>query len=244
MRECEMICKECILNVIRDNMPVEHILRSYMDESIEEEIIEEIVPQDSSENKETPIDISQNAVSTEKEEKKEIEVKKMEEEKNSENPKEAMTDSSSTILSVNTEVINSPPKTEELPLPPKPVERILTEHRPISPKLVAPVAPVITAPSPITTPKSLPDISSPPIIESNTPKMAKSLSFNDVDKVFDHDTLKENLVSAPKNIERLEQISAMRTAQRKAEEAEEDASEENIKIHTEDANIQLDIQQL
>ena len=45
MRECETICKECILDVIRDNMPVEHILRSYMDESIEEEIIEEDVPQ-------------------------------------------------------------------------------------------------------------------------------------------------------------------------------------------------------
>ena len=43
MRECETICKECILDVIRDNMPVEHILRAYMDESIEEEIIEEIV---------------------------------------------------------------------------------------------------------------------------------------------------------------------------------------------------------
>ena len=45
MRECETICKECVLNVIRDNMPVEHILRSYMDESIEEEIIEEIIPE-------------------------------------------------------------------------------------------------------------------------------------------------------------------------------------------------------
>ena len=244
MRECETICKECILNVIRDNMPVEHILRSYMDESIEEEIIEEIVPQESSESKETPIDISQNAVSTEKDVKKEVEVKKTEEEKQNESPKEVLADSSSTILSVNTEVANTPPKIEQLPLPPKPVERILTEHRPVSPKLVAPVVPVITAPSPITTPKSLPDTPSPPIIESNTPKMTKSLSFNDVDKVFDHDTLKENLVSAPKNIERLEQISAMRTAQRKAEEAEEDASEENIKIHTEDANIQLDIQQL
>ena len=44
MRECETICKDCILNVIRDNMPVEHILRSYMDESVEEEVIEEEVP--------------------------------------------------------------------------------------------------------------------------------------------------------------------------------------------------------
>jgi len=45
MRECELIVKECILNVIRDSIPVEHILRSYIDESIEEdvEVKEEII---------------------------------------------------------------------------------------------------------------------------------------------------------------------------------------------------------
>ena len=42
MRECETICKECILDVIRDSIPVEKILRSYIDESNEEEIVEEI----------------------------------------------------------------------------------------------------------------------------------------------------------------------------------------------------------
>ena len=65
-----------------------------------------------------------------------------------------------------------------------------------------------------------------------------------MDKVFDRETLKENLVEAPKTIERLEEISKVRTAQRKAEEAEED-DDDNIKIHAnEDANIELEIQQL
>jgi hypothetical protein len=40
-RECETICKECILNTIRDSMPVEKILRAYMDETTEEETVEE-----------------------------------------------------------------------------------------------------------------------------------------------------------------------------------------------------------
>ena len=40
MRECEILVQECILNTIRDNMPVENILRAYMDETVNEEIIE------------------------------------------------------------------------------------------------------------------------------------------------------------------------------------------------------------
>jgi hypothetical protein len=42
-REAEIICKECILNAIRENVPVEKILRAYIDETIEEEeiIVEE-----------------------------------------------------------------------------------------------------------------------------------------------------------------------------------------------------------
>ena len=40
-RECELVCKECILNVIRNNIPVDKILRAYIDETTEEEVIEE-----------------------------------------------------------------------------------------------------------------------------------------------------------------------------------------------------------
>jgi hypothetical protein len=39
-RELELIINECILNTIRDNIPVEEILRAYLDESIEEDIEE------------------------------------------------------------------------------------------------------------------------------------------------------------------------------------------------------------
>lgn len=42
MRELEIIVKECILGVIRDTMPIEAILRSYIDETHEEDIEETI----------------------------------------------------------------------------------------------------------------------------------------------------------------------------------------------------------
>jgi len=44
-RELEIIIQECILNAIRDSIPVEAILRAYMDETIEEDVVEEIKEQ-------------------------------------------------------------------------------------------------------------------------------------------------------------------------------------------------------
>jgi hypothetical protein len=44
-RELEIIVQECILNAVRESIPVENILRAYMDESVEEDITEEIKEQ-------------------------------------------------------------------------------------------------------------------------------------------------------------------------------------------------------
>jgi hypothetical protein len=44
-RELEIIIQECILKTIRESIPVETILRAYMDETIEEETTEEIQEQ-------------------------------------------------------------------------------------------------------------------------------------------------------------------------------------------------------
>ena len=41
-RELEIIINECILNTIRENIPVDNILRAYLDETIEEEIEENV----------------------------------------------------------------------------------------------------------------------------------------------------------------------------------------------------------
>jgi hypothetical protein len=41
-RELEIIVQECILNTVRESIPVEAILMAYMDETIEEDVIEEV----------------------------------------------------------------------------------------------------------------------------------------------------------------------------------------------------------
>ncbi len=252
MRECETICKECILNVIRDNMPVEHILRSYMDESVEEEIIEEVV-------EEVVKDVSNNVSSTV-----------------SENVSEKKSDEEKLLVKKSTEVASPVIKSVDTPL-----VKSVSEVNPVVPSVVTPVPEVKPAVTSVKTPvtevksvetpvaevksvetpvhveavKVLPTIKAtattvpptpPPTPVSTTPLAPtppvspRRLSFNNVDRVFNRETLKEELVPASKDIERLEQISRIRNAQRKAEEDDED----NIKIHGEDANIELDIQQL
>lgn len=41
-RELEIIVQECILNTLRESVPVEAILKAYMDESVEEDVVEEV----------------------------------------------------------------------------------------------------------------------------------------------------------------------------------------------------------
>ena len=41
-RELEIIIQECILNTVRDSIPIETILQAYMDETVEEDVVEEI----------------------------------------------------------------------------------------------------------------------------------------------------------------------------------------------------------
>ena len=44
-REWEIIIQECILNAVRESIPVEAILRAYMEETVEEDVVEEIKEQ-------------------------------------------------------------------------------------------------------------------------------------------------------------------------------------------------------
>ena len=51
-RQIEMIIQESIMNTIRDSIPVETILRAYMDETVEEDVIEEIKEKEIKDKKE------------------------------------------------------------------------------------------------------------------------------------------------------------------------------------------------
>jgi len=44
-RELEIIVQECIMNTLRESIPVESILKAYMDETVEEDVVEEIKEQ-------------------------------------------------------------------------------------------------------------------------------------------------------------------------------------------------------
>jgi hypothetical protein len=133
-RELEIIIQECILNAVRDSIPIESILKAYMDETVEEDVVEEIKEQ----------------------------------------------------------IIEPPPVTEK---------QTIFEGK-----------------------------------EGNI-----SLKFNDVDSVMTK-TGKEELIEAPKTIERLEEISALRNMQRKMEEEDDD---EKLKISNEEVSLDmLDVHQI
>jgi Family of unknown function (DUF5764) len=131
-RELEIIIQECILNAIRDSIPIESILRAYMDETIEEDVVEEIK--------------------------------------------------------------------EEVIKQDKPKEKIIVQEQNVSAE--------------------------------------SQIKFNDVDTALTHEG-KEELVEAPKTIERLEEISNLRNIQRKLEEAEED-EDDHPKLNISGEDIKLD----
>jgi NADPH-dependent glutamate synthase beta subunit-like oxidoreductase len=139
-RELEIIVQECILNAVRESIPIENILKAYMDETVEEDVIEEIKEQ-IIEKPETP---------------------------------------------------NGTTESE-----------FIAEGKGV------------------------------------TPSLSQGLSFNDVDSVL-HKSGKEEMVNAPKTIERLEEISNLRAIQRKIEEEDDDMlriSDENVELNGLDVHV-------
>jgi len=84
MRECELLCRESILEVVRESMPIEHILRSYMDETTHDEILEETLEkqvtgeeaedmlEEAKKNLEKKADVADNELKVSKSEEKAI----------------------------------------------------------------------------------------------------------------------------------------------------------------------------
>jgi hypothetical protein len=149
-RELEIIVQECILNAVRDSIPIENILRAYMDETTEEDVVEEIKEQ-------------------------EIEAP------------DTTTGKSEHISEVQPETNLTGGDKSVQPLETK----LETEDKSVS------------------------------------------LKFNDMDTVLDKHNNQE-VVNAPKTIERLEEISTLRNIQRKMEEESDD---EKVNILTEDISL-------
>ena len=231
MRECELICHECILGVIRDSMPVESILRAYIDETVDEEVIEETLEK----NVEEAVAKQMEETSTQelldkanKKEETELAVTKTDKPelvKNSEQPKEETT-TTQTVSSADTKTTETTDKTEHN------IKLTIATEKDESIEKFKPVTDTSTSDNigeeVDTSPK-----------EDTTPG---KLTFNDMDSVLDMGTNKSSEVNAPKTVERLEKISAEQNQKRKEEEAEyddDDDDEERIKIF-DDAKLNLD----
>ena len=255
MRETELICQESILRVIRDNMPVETILRAYIDQTVDEEIIEETIEktveesQDKTENvqntDQTPTienKIKPDIVKTEEinKEMNTVEKPKLEsvtsEKKEAEQTKEKEAEQTKEKEAEQTKEkeAEQTKEKEAEQAKVKEAEKILekSDNQKINLIIQTPVDKSInnkdinvnntkkTAPA-STTPQS-----SSTQQNKNSTNYKRSLSFDDKDTILNMQTNKKSVVDAPKTLERLEKISKMRHAQRKAEEEAEEKEEE------------------
>ena len=210
MREAELMCQESVLQVIRENMPVEKILRAYIDETVDEEIIEEIIEKQVTELEKKKIEEELETVI--KDEKKDGTIKKSEDTIVLEKPDLEKEKVIASVLKTDS-IIN---KIEKDTLDgPKEHNIKLTIETPI--EKIEPKEEVVNR-------LSFNDTDS----VVNYDKKA-SPSNNPPPVKFE----------APKTLERLENISFVQNEKRKAEEAEDEEEEDKLTIFG-DINLELD----
>jgi len=242
MRECEILCRESIFEVIRDSMPIEHILRAYMDKTTHEEIIEETLEKQVTEGE--AVDMLEEAKKNleDKEPSSDVNINKIDSTTNDnevviEEPKLV----SNSDLSNNDTVkaLAEPALAEPALAEPAVAEPALAEPALAEPALAEPVKTEelqknVVAKEAIEELKKA--VETNKLNENFTPNMENVkkdvsneiskkktlISFNDKDSVLDMGTNNETFVNAPKTTERLEKISREANDKRKAEEEEED----------------------
>lgn len=228
MREAELMCQESILQVIRENMPVEKILRAYIDETVDEEVIEETIEK-------TVDEAVKKAMEEEAAEAEKLE-NKMEE--------NGVTKNQDTMELEK-------PKLESAP------ERVVEEQAGIIDKTkndntskehninLVIETPTVAENKQLPVVKELPKRDIPVVraVPVKKEEVVNRLKFNDKDSVLDMGTNRSTEVEAPKTLERLEKISKENNDRRKAEEAayddEDDEDDEKLRIF-DDANLELD----
>ena len=221
VRECETICKECVLNTVRESMPVEKILRAYMDETTEEEIMEEEFTEPLNEIEGSSNNLQETISAEVKEEIKKVTdaIKSVDDKPNG---GKLTLEIEETIKDLDNKL-----EKESLDITTIPLVKISTDT------MVEPEShPVVD--------HELSPVTDPPIFKS------ANISFNDVDSVINYDVKGSPLsnppaqnIDAPKTIDRLEKISQVRNDQRKLDE-EEDDDEDKLTIFSEAPSLKLD----
>jgi hypothetical protein len=225
-RECEILCNECILNVVRDSMPIEKILRAYIDQTEEEEII--------------------NEKTIEKKIEPEIESGPESESTVSENKTEYRDINNSTITSTELEDKNKMETTSQ-----QIIKKIDYNHtNPLGLDEIK-NSDIIETKTNTFVPKIITESLSPIIRPDSIPKSPSKISFNDNDKLKvynDKETVnvlsstQEKNINAPKTEERLNEISDIRNKQRKEEEEDDygDHDGGKLKIFGSTPDLKLD----
>ena len=215
-RECETICKECILNTVRESMPVEKILRAYMDESTEEEIVEEEIVEpvkatDASNN-------LQESISAEVKE----EIKKA---------ADAIKSGVDNIKSDDdTAKVSEEKKDGQLKLEIEETIKDLENKLQSEKEVINPTVKIATevVPTPVVKTSNITFNDTDSVVNYN-----KNLSSTNNPPAED--------IAAPKTIDRLEKISQIRNDQRKLDEAEEeDDDEDKLTIFSDAPSLKLD----
>ena len=232
-REIELLCQESILQVTRDSMPIEKILRAYIDRTVDEEVLEETIEKTVEENVAKKMEdelskteesakiasdntnkITKNDVEMNTIEKPELNKNKVEEPEKSEKQDAKSNNNEKQAQNIN--LIIETPKSE------------LNKKEDVKNTVKETVDTLVNSVSAATT-----------VNKETTSEPSSRLSFNDRDSVLDMETNKSKEISAPKTIKRLEKISKEQNEKRKLEEAEEDDDDEKLQI-MDNTSIKLD----
>ena len=241
MRELEQIVEACILNIIRDSMPLETILKSYLDESFEDEVeqikekVEEVIEPIKEIKPMAGGDISMNKVETESVKEDSL---KTDETTGMNEANEVNTNTSDEISTPVESQLDSQVESEESNSNTFTIKKHGAEPSDIKP--IVPESPI----KQIETKENMQfDIDTKP-----------KLNFSDNDNVLSYDKTgipgqlskqEETLISAPKTEERLEQISEQRWNERRMEDEEDDYDDEApLKIMSDIKLDTLDIQNM
>ena len=210
MREAELMCQESVLQVIRENMPVEKILRAYIDETVDEEIIEEIIEKQVTEIEKQKIEEELETVI--KDDKKDGTIKKSEDTMVLEKPdleKEKVIASAlktdSIINKIEKDTLDGPKEHNIKLTIETPIEKIEPKEEVVNRLSFNDTDSVVNYDK-----KASPSNNPPPV-----------------------------KFEAPKTLERLENISFVQNEKRKAEEAEDEEEEDKLTIFG-DINLELD----
>jgi hypothetical protein len=231
-KEVEGIIKESILETIRESIPVEKILRAYMDESTD------IITTLKQENENQKISLEDESKEKKNEKIEENDKIKLE---SLEKDKEVVKLENTS----DTKSITAPAAAPAAAAAPAPA--------PAAAIVDAPAA-IVDAPAPVMSvnTEKLPDMNTalivapppPPKHLDTTPpaRHSNSISFNNTDSAIDINRQEEK-IDAPKTVERLEAISNERHEQAKLDATMDDDDDETIKIF-DDASIKMDVQDL